>query len=79
MTKLVADAALRARLHGFKDTVQICDEFGQVPGYFQPAVKPGDYAAAGIESPFSGEEIERRRRDFSGRPLAEILKDLEQS
>jgi hypothetical protein len=66
-------------LRDFHEFVEICDQSGQTLGYFHPAVKPGDYAAAGIESPFSDEEIERRRQDFSGRPLAEILRDLQQS
>ena len=72
MTKITIDSETRAKLNGLKDFFQVCDESGQTLGYFLP---PGFLKYL---SPFSDEEIERRRQQpRTGRPLKEILNDLE--
>jgi hypothetical protein len=73
MTKVIVDAAMRARLHDLSELLEVCDESGRTLGYFHPLVPPGDTKSL---SPFSDEEIERRRQQRSGRPLGEILEDL---
>jgi hypothetical protein len=71
MTKLTVNADMQAKIAGLNDFAELCDESGRTLGYFFP---PGTLTAL---SPFSDEEIERRRKDRSGRPLSDILKDLE--
>ena len=73
MTKVIVDAAMRARLHDLKELLEVCDESGRTLGYFHPLVDCGDAKAL---SPFSDEEIDRRRQQRSGRPLGDILEDL---
>ena len=74
MTKVVIDAAVRAKLDDLQEPVELCDESGRTLGYFHP--KFGDSETG---SPFTDAEIERRQQQRTGRPLKEILKDLERS
>jgi hypothetical protein len=74
MTKVIVDAATRANLHNLDTLLEVCDESGHTLGYFHP--QP---ATAGIRSPFSDEEIERRRQQRTGKPLAETLERLRES
>jgi len=55
--------------------VEICDESGNVLGYFSPKGDRSLYE--GIEVPISEEELDRREKEGGGRTLAEILADLE--
>lgn len=71
MTRLIADAALKARLEGLKEMVEVCDETGKTLGYLSPPI-PRE-----LRSPFSEEEIRERRKDRTGRSLADIMRDLE--
>jgi hypothetical protein len=71
MTRAVADAALPAKLRETIETVEVCDEFGQLLGYYQPA--------AHAKSPFTRDEIERRRKEVGGFSRQEILNDLQAS
>ena len=73
MTKITIDSETRAKLNGLNDFFQVCDESGQTLGYFFP---PGTLKRL---SPFSDEEIEELRKQRTGRPLAHILEDLENS
>jgi hypothetical protein len=73
MTKVIVDAAMRARLHDLSELLEVCDESGRTLGYFHPLVHSGNAKAL---SPFTDEEIERRRQQRTGRPLGEILEDL---
>jgi hypothetical protein len=76
MTKVVVDPAFGAKITSLTGAVELCDESGRTLGYFQPVLSEG-LSAKGIRSPISDEEIERRSQDRSGRPLADILADLE--
>jgi hypothetical protein len=58
---------MQAKLTG-TDPLVLCSESGQVLGNFYPAPPPGT-----IKSPFTDEEIERRRQDRTGSPLADVL------
>ncbi len=75
MTRVILDAVLSNKLRNADDEVEMCDEAGQTLGYFRqapPVPPPG-----GWHSPFSVEEIQRRRKEpRTGRCLADILKDL---
>jgi len=68
MTRVIADATLPTRLRAVTDALEICDESGKLLGYFHPAVR--------VTSPLSREELERRRQQRAGKPLAEILRGL---
>jgi hypothetical protein len=74
MSQIVVDAALREKLRSNGDVVAICDEKGELLGVFHQAPLPG-----GCPSPHSREDIQRFREEKGGRPLAEILKELEAS
>ena len=74
MTKVIIDAATRANLHNLDTVLQVCDEDGHTLGYFHPTAD-----GAPIRSPISDEEIERRRQQRTGKPLADILERLKRS
>jgi hypothetical protein len=73
--KITVDNVLRDKLGGLQSHVELCDESGYVVGYFTPAADPAIYE--GVQSPTSDEELDRRSRQGGGRPLREILDDLE--
>ena len=73
--KITVDDALRSRLHDFRLPLELCDESGKVLGYLMPAVDHSLYE--GVDSPVSEEELDRRSQEGGGRPLADILRDLE--
>jgi hypothetical protein len=79
MNEVIVDAALRARLNNLDDLLIIRDESGRVLGYFHPTVEPASFEEGAIRSPYSDEEIERLRTQRTGRPLAEILDELNRS
>jgi hypothetical protein len=68
MTRLIADIVLSARLRVATGVVEICDENGNILGYYQPT--------ATVKSPYSREELERRRNEEGGFTLEEILNQL---
>ena len=75
---LVFAFVLLAEAVGLGELLEVCDESGKVRGYFHPIGEPAA-SAVNVQSPFSREELERRRRQRTGRPLAEVLTRLEQS
>lgn len=77
MTKVVADSQLSQRLRDAKEPVQVVDEAGRTLGFFDPLTVAGPGVAA-ARSPYSNEQLEALRQQQGGRPLAEILRDLEQ-
>ena len=74
MTKVFVDDATRVNLHNLDTLLEVCDTSGRTLGYFHP-----QSGATPIRSPFSDEEIERRRQQGTGKPLTEILERLKQS
>lgn len=81
MGKVLLDDALKARLNGMNEPLEIRDENGTIVGHFLPAesYRKLVYAAAEAACPFSPEELERRRHETGGRALAEIWTGLGQS
>lgn len=75
MVRVTLDSALLAKLHNLDSYLELCDESGRVRGRFIPTHDSALYE--GVESPSSPEELARRSREESGRPLADILRDLE--
>lgn len=73
--RITVDDALRSRLHDFRWPLELCDESGHVLGYLKPAEDRSLYE--GVESPTSEVELERRSHAGGGRPLADILRDVD--
>ena len=76
MIKLIVDSEIAEQLEESPGLLEICNQSGRTIGYFQPTLPPGSLSAM---SPFSDEEIERRRKNRSGRPLRDILSDLDKA
>jgi hypothetical protein len=76
MTKVVLESELETRLTGLDEAVEVCDHSGRLIGYFHP-VGAGGVSLKDL-SPFSDEEIRHRCGEPGGRPLADIMQDLQQ-
>jgi len=74
MTQIIVDAALRGKLNGLTEPLELCDEAGKVLAHVTPVPDELQYEAA--EPPLSADELERRRQepDYS---TAEVLNYLE--
>jgi len=79
MSKVTVDTALQAKLTEPAGVVEVCDQQGRTIGYFHAANDASNASGGRLRSPVSDEEIQRRRAQKTGRPLREILDDLEQS
>jgi hypothetical protein len=79
MTKLVVDAATQAKLKSLNGLLELCDETGRTLGYFHSLTNEHSCGENQIQSPFTEEELERRRQQRTGRSLTEILEGLKQS
>jgi hypothetical protein len=82
MSRITLDPDLKARLNGLNEHLEVCDESGRTLGHFLPeaAYQKMLYALAESQRPpLSSEEVERRRKETGGRPLAAIWKRLGQS
>jgi hypothetical protein len=79
VTKVIVDGALRSKLAGLTDQVELCDDAENPLGYFIPAELYKELVYGSIRIPYSDEEIARRRQEKGGRPLAEIWKSLGRS
>jgi hypothetical protein len=75
MNQVVIDPVTLAKLRDAWQTVELCDKDGQVVGRFVPIVDRSK--CADLEPQISEEELDRREQAGGGRPLADILKDLE--
>ena len=75
MRRITVDRSLGRQFSEQLEQVEICDESGRVLGVFVPFIDPSLYGD--IEPQISDEEIRRRIAEGGGRPLADILADLE--
>jgi myo-inositol catabolism protein IolC len=76
MSKIVLDSSLRSKLNGLQETLEICEENGQVQGYFLPAELFRQYFYAWLKSQVSDQELAELRNQTGGKPLDEIWKNL---
>jgi hypothetical protein len=72
MVRIVVDPATQARLEGLQVVAELCDASGRVLGRVVPVQQE-----VILEPQISEEELRRREAEGGGRPLAEILADLE--
>ena len=77
MTKVTVDSELRAKLGDLQDLVEFRDENGQVVGFFHPVARIAKANNWQTNSPISDDEIETARQQRIGRPLADIVADLD--
>ena len=75
MTRITVDPKMGTQLRQQHEQVEVCDETGRVLGVFLPFVDTSLYEGADPE--ISAEEIRRRIAEGGGRPLVDILADLE--
>lgn len=75
MVRLTIDKVLEAKLLGEAEPLELCDAGGRVIGHFIPVADASRYAGVAVPTP--SEELDRRSREEIGRPLAEILRDLQ--
>jgi len=74
MSITINDPTLLAQFKATTGVVEIRDPAGNVIGQFETT---GDgKLPPGVKSPFSDEELAQFRKERTGRPLAEILRDL---
>jgi hypothetical protein len=73
MSIVITDASLLQKLTQATSTLDFRDPQGNLLGTFAPPQSK----LPTTRSPFSDEEIERRRKEPDGRPLADVLRDLE--
>jgi hypothetical protein len=79
MTRVTMDMNTLSKFAGLHDPVEVCDEAGEVVGFFRPAIPTSELKRMRAESPFSDHELQRMwSQERIGRPLAEILEDLGQ-
>ena len=71
MTRLIVDPEAVPEFRQAKSTVEVVDGAGRLLGHFVPALP------AGKEPAISDEELHRREQRGGGRPLAQVLADLE--
>jgi hypothetical protein len=74
MTIVITDPVLLSQLTQASKPVEIHDAKGNFVGTFAP---PYGKLPPGMKSPITDEEIEELRKQPDGRPLADILRDLE--
>jgi hypothetical protein len=70
MTRLILDASALTILPKLTESVELLDASGKTLGQFHPAPRR-------VDPRVSEEELRRRVQDGGGRPLADILADLE--
>jgi hypothetical protein len=76
MSITITDPALLAQLRQAGSLIEFKDPEGNVLGTF--AVEGLGKLPPGVKSPFTMEEMEKRRQNHrSGQPLKDILRDLE--
>ncbi len=75
MNRVVVDPATHARLREVRQTLELCDDSGRLVGHFVPTLDPSE--CADLEPHVSEAELDRRERAGGGRPLVDILTDLE--
>jgi len=75
MTRMIIDAETTARFRDIHESTELYDESGNLVGYFTPGIEKSLYES--IEIPVSDDELRRRQAKGGGRPLADIIADLE--
>jgi hypothetical protein len=73
MHRVTVNEQTLAQLQETAAGAEICDEAGNVVGYFRPRTLPPECFDPGL----SIDELHRRARSSSSRPFSEVIADLE--
>ncbi len=79
MTRLMVDEQTLAKLHHLQELLELCDQSGRTLGYFHPFAGSEHGGLHNARSPFTDEELRKRRAQRTGSPLADVLKRLGES
>ncbi len=77
MAQITVDADLAAKLADILEPIIVCDGYGRPIGVFKSEAYRRLVDEALAACPVSEEELRRRKGRMQGRPLKEILADLE--
>jgi hypothetical protein len=77
MSKVIIDDALKAKLNGLARGTEFLAPDGRSLGFFVTSEEYLDLVHAQAQVRFTPDEIERLRRQSGGRPLPDILTELE--
>lgn len=77
MIRIAVDTPLGDKLRVAAEQVELCDANGQTLGLFLPLPAYADLVRPEDNCPYSAEELSRLHQQTGGRPLADILKDLQ--
>ena len=72
MTQVQVDQALRQKLGGMAEPVELCDANGAILGHYLPEAEYKKMRYGSIQIPYSDEEIARRRAQTGGCSLRDI-------
>ena len=75
MNRIVVDESVKTQFLRALEPCEVVDAAGNKLGYFMRELDSSLYE--GLEPPFSEEELRRADEEEGGRPLADILADLE--
>lgn len=75
MTRIMVDPVTLSRLASVDGVTELCDLNGNRIGYFHPFLSATTHTH--FVPDISEEELDRYAREPGGRPLADILRDLE--
>ena len=82
MSEVSLDHELKAKLHGLREQIELCDTDGQTMGRYVPEDEYQKllYHLAESQRPaLSAEETKRRRQVTGNKSLAEVLRSVEAS
>ena len=75
MNRIIVDDTAKTQFLRALEPCEVVDSAGNKLGYFLRELDPALYE--GLEPPFSEEELRHASEEEGGRPLADILADLE--
>lgn len=76
MVRITVNDDLVSELAKTADFVELCDPSGRVLGVFTPKLREGSGRLREL-SPYTNEQLDEISKQPGGRPLADILHDLE--
>jgi hypothetical protein len=71
------DDATAAKLQSVNERIELCDARGRTIGFYDPINGRKLPRDKNCQSPYTREELEQFRNEPGGKPLAEILKRLQ--
>jgi hypothetical protein len=75
MTRITVDNEILSRLGPLDQPIEFCDETGHTLGFFKPL--PDREVYRDLQPLIGRDEIDRRKKEEIGRPLVDVLRDLE--